>query len=142
MLKGFSSNFKLIDAAGGLVHNSKGEFLLIKRHGLWDLPKGKEEKGEKPEQTAVREVSEECGLSKISLEDHLTKTYHTYKLEEQLILKTTHWFKMLYQGNGEASPQLIEDISEVRWVKKNDLKEYLKDTYQSIQEVFRVAGLY
>jgi len=138
----FSSLFKTIKAAGGLVHNGKDEFLLIKRHGLWDLPKGKEEKGEKPEETALREVSEECGIKKIELEDPITETYHTYELNGKLVLKKTSWFKMHYSGNGSFTPQLTEDITEVKWVHKNELGEYLKNTYQSIHEVFQSVGLY
>ena len=32
--------FKEVNAAGGLVSNRRGDFLLISRSGLWDLPKG------------------------------------------------------------------------------------------------------
>ena len=35
--------FKCIQAAGGLVKNDKGEYLLIFRNNQWDLPKGKRE---------------------------------------------------------------------------------------------------
>jgi 8-oxo-dGTP pyrophosphatase MutT (NUDIX family) len=142
MFTEFSSLFKTIEAAGGLVHNDKDEFLLIKRHGLWDLPKGKEEKGEKPEVTALREVSEECGIKKIVLEDPIAETYHTYELNGNLVLKKTYWFKMYYNGNGSFTPQIKEDITEVKWVHKNELGEYLKNTYQSIHEVFQSVGLY
>src|SRR6185369_14728239 len=38
------SRCRLIDAAGGLVKNEKGELLMIFRNGKWDLPKGKLEK--------------------------------------------------------------------------------------------------
>ena len=41
----FKSNFNLITAAGGLVLNSRKEFLFIFRGGKWDLPKGRIEKG-------------------------------------------------------------------------------------------------
>jgi len=34
-----------INAGGGLVQNTEGEYLLIFRNGLWDLPKGKQEEG-------------------------------------------------------------------------------------------------
>lgn len=141
MFSKLKEHFTLIEAAGGLIHNGKEEYLIIKRHGIWDLPKGKEEKGEKPEQAALREVSEECGISKIELEGLLTHTYHTYELENKKVLKRTSWFKMKYRGNGEFTPQVSEDITEVRWVHKNDLPNYLGNTYQSIIEVFKAEGL-
>jgi len=55
----FTSCFKCINAGGGVVLNEKGEFLVIQRNGVWDLPKGKMEKGEDFETTALREVEEE-----------------------------------------------------------------------------------
>ncbi len=42
----FKSCFRLIRAAGGVVRNIRGEIMIIKRHGLWDLPKGKMEPDE------------------------------------------------------------------------------------------------
>lgn len=40
----FTNSFRIIEAAGGIVKNSKGELLFIFRNGLWDLPKGKIER--------------------------------------------------------------------------------------------------
>ena len=57
----------LIEAAGGLVINRKGEYLFIYRNDKWDLPKGKLEKGERKRQGAVREVEEECGITVSSM---------------------------------------------------------------------------
>ena len=34
------TRFTEIDAAGGLVRDSNGQYLLILRNGIWDLPKG------------------------------------------------------------------------------------------------------
>ena len=63
--KAFFKKFVQIQAAGGLVENENGEWLLIHRRGKWDLPKGKLEKGEKLDECAVREVEEETGLKKV-----------------------------------------------------------------------------
>ena len=49
-------------AAGGLVL-AGGHALLIRKHHLWDLPKGKMSGDERPEDCAVREISEETGLN-------------------------------------------------------------------------------
>ena len=43
----------LLEAAGGLVINN-GRLLCIKKHGLWDLPKGKLDPGESLEACARR----------------------------------------------------------------------------------------
>ena len=58
----FAAEFALIEAAGGVVVNDCGQWLMIRRNGRWDLPKGHLECGERIEECAVREVSEECAL--------------------------------------------------------------------------------
>ncbi len=133
----FSSFFKIVNAAGGVVYNQKNEFLGIKRLGRWDLPKGKAEKGEYPEINALREVSEECGLKEKFLEitKNLTPTFHTYYEKGNLKLKKTFWYKMNYSGVTSPFPQLEEDIVETRWINKNDAGFFLKDTYASLQSV-------
>ena len=52
------SEFVEVNAGGGLVSNRRGDFLLISRNGLWDLPKGHQDPGEDISVTALREVQE------------------------------------------------------------------------------------
>ncbi|MEI6060610.1 MAG: NUDIX domain-containing protein, partial [Bacteroidota bacterium] len=74
----FNSMFTRIEAAGGIVRNQKEEYLFIKRLGIWDLPKGKLNKNEKPVEGALREVSEETGLTVMEVSKQLPSTYHIY----------------------------------------------------------------
>ncbi len=62
-------HFTVIQAGGGLVLNEKNELLMIFRRGKWDLPKGKIDAGETIDMTALREVSEETGLTKLQLQN-------------------------------------------------------------------------
>jgi 8-oxo-dGTP pyrophosphatase MutT (NUDIX family) len=137
LLNTFGMCFKNINASGGLVKNNGGELLVIKRHGLWDLPKGKSEKGETSEETALREVQEECGLHGIVVKELLASTYHIYKQNDQFVLKKTDWFNMVYSGHEIPSPAIAEDITEVRWIKTTALEEVLANTYSSINELIK-----
>jgi ADP-ribose pyrophosphatase YjhB (NUDIX family) len=128
----FQEQFSLIGAAGGKVHNSNGELLLIYRLGKWDLPKGKMEAGETPEQSAVREVEEECGIKNLKLGKQLLNTYHVYVQKEERILKTTYWFEMSYAGNEQLTPQKEEAIEKAVWVSTSDLSVQLSNTYKSL----------
>lgn len=125
-----------IVAAGGVVKNDKGEFLLIYRRGYWDLPKGKVEKGEKIINAAKREVEEETG---VRVEDIATEpflTYHCYTLKGKQCIKETHWYDMVAQPNqGDLVPQLEEDIEVAAWVKPTDLKQYKTTAYPLIWEI-------
>lgn len=134
-LKYFFSNFKKIKAAGGIV-KSDDQQLFIKRNGKWDIPKGKMEKGEKTRETAIREIQEECGLAGIlTIESKLMKTYHCYFMYEQSVLKKTTWFVLNYDGSKITESQAEEGITEVVWLKKNQLSKVKKNTYSSVRDV-------
>ncbi len=136
------AGFTPINAGGGLVQNSAGEYLLIHRNGLWDLPKGKQEEGEDISLTALREVEEECGITGLEQGELLCITHHTYRMNGLHMLKHTYWYRMTYPGDcSVAVPQQEEGISACKWVPASDLPEYLMDTYPSIRKVFEEAGL-
>ena len=135
--KAFFKKFTFIQAAGGLVTNEKDEVLLIFRRGKWDLPKGKLDKGEKMEDCAVREVEEETGLRHVKIEAPLASTYHTYHEGARYNLKESNWYKMKADGEQELTPQTEEDIHDLKWVKKPDLKNYFKDSFPSVAGLLR-----
>jgi len=139
MYKRVCSEFKEVNAAGGLVSNRRGDFLLISRYGLWDLPKGHQEAGEDIEVTALREVSEETGINKLILRGLICITDHCYLRNDIWHLKHTWWYDMLYTDPVDLTPQREEDITTAAWVAKSGLAACLTNTFPSIQEVFREA---
>lgn len=135
----FSSMFRIIVAAGGLVRNEEGKYLFIFRNGKWDLPKGKTEKRESVITAAVREVEEECGISGLKNVKELITTYHIYSMEEKLVMKPTHWFSMEVNGSPKLIPQQEEGITDVRWLAKNEFAIVKKNTFPAILEVVAKA---
>ena len=135
------SEFREVNAAGGLVSNRRGDYLLISRNGLWDLPKGHQERGEDIEVTALREVQEETGVDALELRGLICVTDHCYLRDGIWHLKHTWWYDMLYTDPVDLTPQREEDISKAAWVAKSSLPPYLKNTYPSILEVFREAKI-
>jgi len=132
------SLFKTIKAAGGIVQNPQLETLFIKRRGIWDLPKGKIEKGEGIEEAAIREVMEETGLKDVKISKQLPPTRHTYKENNKRILKFTFWYLMTSKGEG-TQPQLEEEITEIIWLPISSFLEEGWNTFQSIDELLRAA---
>jgi ADP-ribose pyrophosphatase YjhB (NUDIX family) len=133
--KSFFKKFKMILAAGGFVQNEKGQVLMMFRRGKWDLPKGKQDENESPEECAIRETEEETGLKNIKLTTPLPTTYHTYHEGSHFILKETRWFKMKVSGKQNLVPQTNEDISLLVWVSKKELNQYQGKTFPSVQDV-------
>lgn len=135
LFKQIKRSVTLIKAAGGLVKNADSAYLFIERLGKWDLPKGKVEKGERMDETAVREVEEECGVSVESLGEKIKSTYHVYILRGEFILKKTNWYHMSVKGVPALVPQIEEDIQQAIWIKPDDFESVLENTYPLIKEM-------
>lgn len=131
----FSKQFRSITAAGGVVSNKSNEILCIYRNGMWDLPKGKAEKGETTEQTAVREVCEETGLQSVVCTWFLCSTWHTYQHPKGTVLKQTYWYTMHTEFEQTLLPQIEEGITDIAWVSHKDIDMIKKQTYSSICDV-------
>jgi 8-oxo-dGTP pyrophosphatase MutT (NUDIX family) len=110
---------------------------MIFRNGKWDLPKGKLEVGENIEQCAIREVEEECGVSGLTITQQFQKTYHTYEINGEKILKCTYWFKMESSFKGNLVPQTEEGITAVVWVNEADIAKKLENSFGNIVELFK-----
>lgn len=135
------SGFIKIKAAGGLVQR-KGLFLMIKRKGLWDIPKGKIDKDEKRKDAAIREVAEECGIDGHEITEKLVITYHTMKFKGRWALKRTDWYMMKYKGPSKVVPQIKEGITKVKWMPEAHMLAVRGRTYGSINEVLDAYVLY
>lgn len=138
--KTFRKKFTLVQAAGGLVLNDAGEILMMLRRGKWDLPKGKLDPGESLETCAVREVQEETGVQEVELKKPLIITYHTYDESGKHILKESHWYLMKAPGTQVLIPQTEEQITQLKWVPAQQVKEYSNNTFPSIIDVLQAGG--
>lgn len=135
-----SKTDEIIEAGGGVVYRETGEggieVVLIRRRGLWDLPKGKKERNETVKECAVREVSEEIGVPKPQTEHFLTDTYHEYREKEKVIGKTTHWYLMSLDDSAtEFIPQTDEQIEEVQWMPIKTASEVVG--YSNLRKVLK-----
>lgn len=139
MYRRICEEFVEVNAGGGLVSNRRGDYLLISRNGLWDLPKGHQDPDEDIRVTALREVQEETGIDDLELRDLICMTDHCYRRDGKWHLKHTWWYDMLYTDPTDLTPQKEEDITKAAWVARSSLPPYLLNTYPSIIEVFREA---
>ena len=131
----FISEFKWVEAAGGLVENEKGETLMIYCYRHWDLPKGHIDEGESADVCAVREVAEETGVAGAKIVRFLCNTMHAYGVYGVWELKRTSWFHLTAKSC-PTKPQKEEDIAIAKWCTPEELEENLRSTYPTIRNVF------
>ena len=127
--------YNYIKAGGGLVINQYGKVLLIFRRGVWDLPKGKQDPGEKLAQTALREVQEETGLKDLKLIEKLDNGYHCYLMSKQRTLKRTRWYLMHTQTPEKLVLQKEEGIQDAAWFDPKELPNLQMPMYNNIRDV-------
>ncbi|NNE32108.1 MAG: NUDIX domain-containing protein [Winogradskyella sp.] len=133
LLKNFLKLLPNVVAGGGKVFNAHGEVLFIYRNDKWDLPKGKAEKKETIEETALREVEEETGVKRLRITKPLPTTYHIFKRNGKHKIKVTYWFEMTTDFNGKLSPEENEGISKVEWLDEKASKTALENSYANIR---------
>ncbi len=133
----FSAMFRQVEAAGGLVADPSDHWLFIYRRDRWDLPKGMVDPGETPEEAALREVKEECGIGGLRIIHRLSPTYHVYPLDGQSewALKKTHWYFLRTRVCCQAEPQTSEGITRAEWKDPELLEDVFSNTYGNIKEM-------
>lgn len=132
----FKSVFLYVKAAGGVVRQGQS-ILVIKRLGMYDLPKGHLEACETIEKCAVREVEEECGLQGVRITAPLPNTLHIYYRNDSWYLKKTYWYAMTCPPGQTLIPQTEEDIEEVFWLASDEIDKVLPHTYPSLRAIFQ-----
>lgn len=129
-------------SAGGLVIRTvdgRQAAALIGRSGRtgrlrWSMPKGHVESGESLEQTAVREVAEETGITGRVVAP-LGSFRYTFRQDGRRIDKRVHHF-LLRAESGELSDEDVE-VTEVAWVPVEELTQVL--AYPAERRIARKA---
>ena len=136
IMKTLRAKLPVEKAGGGLVYNKNGEVLFIFRNGKWDLAKGGMEKNETIEETAIREVEEETGVTGLVITEKLQKTYHIFKRNGRYKLKITQWFEMRTKFEGIPQGQAEEGIEKVEWVHPDHIMSLMENSYENIKLLF------
>lgn len=117
-------------SAGGLIFDEEGRVAIIARHSRsghleWCLPKGHIEKGETPQETAVREVHEETGILG-EVVDSIATIDYWFTGTTQRVHKLVHHY-VLKQTGGELSVEGDPDheAEDAIWVRFEDLDDVL-----------------
>lgn len=119
-------------SGGVLVRRLRGRWMVAairpagRPRGLWALPKGQIDPGESGEQTALREIGEETGVSGRSL-GKLGDVRYTFTWEGERVFKVVSFFLVRYESGklGEIPEAFRHEVEEVRWLPLDDAPRVL-----------------
>ena len=119
-------------AGGVLVRRLRGRWWVAairpqgKPAGTWALPKGLIDAGESGAETALREVTEETGLSG-RLVGKLGDVRYVYSRDGERIFKVVSFFLLRYAAGriGELPPGMEREVAEARWLPLEDAPRLL-----------------
>ncbi len=115
-------------SCGGVVI-FRGKILLLfksyrNKYEGWVLPKGTVEEGEEYEDTAIREVREETGVSARIIQ-YIGKSRYTFNVPEDTVEKDVHWFLMT-SDSYYSRPQREEYFVDSGYYKYHEAYHLLK----------------
>src|SRR5262249_50922398 len=119
-------------AGGVLVRKLQGRWMAAaiqpagKPEGVWALPKGLVGPGEKPADTAVREVEEETGARGRLLEK-LGDVRYVYTWEGEKVFKVVSFFLLRYSCGrlGDVPAEHAHEVADVRWLPLDEAPRLL-----------------
>jgi 8-oxo-dGTP pyrophosphatase MutT (NUDIX family) len=132
-------------AGGVLVRRLSGRWMVAairpagKPAGLWALPKGQIDEGERAEATAVREVAEETGARGRSL-GKLGDVRYWFNWQGERVFKVVSFFLVRYEGGrlGDLPEAFRHEVAEARWLPLDDAPRLL--AYGGEREMARKAA--
>lgn len=131
-------------SAGGIVacKSKTGWYVLVLRdmNDTWTFPKGLIEKGEEPNEAAIREIHEEVSIGGLKLVAPLTPVQYVYERNGR-IKKTVYYFVFQSSRRIRPKPQKQEGISDARWVKLTDATEiigYRQTNVKLLEETWKL----
>jgi 8-oxo-dGTP pyrophosphatase MutT (NUDIX family) len=105
-----------------------------KPEGVWALPKGIVGRGESPEATALREVSEETGVTGRSL-GKLGDIRYVYTWAGERVFKVVSFYLVRYSSGrlGDLPPADAHEVAEAHWLPLEEAPGLL--AYKGEQEM-------
>lgn len=140
---------------GLMVLNTAGKVFVAQRNDMrseaWQMPQGGIDKGEAPQQAALRELEEEIGTADAEILAE-SAAWHSYDLPRELVPKlwkaryrgqTQKWFALRLRGSDETINIETEhpEFSAWKWVDIAEVVDlavpFKRELYRNIVEEFR-----
>ncbi|MBD0329156.1 MAG: NUDIX domain-containing protein [Thermoleophilia bacterium] len=134
-----------LSAGGVVVRRLHGRWVLAairpagKPPGVWALPKGMIDAGERPEAAAVREVAEETGVEG-ELVAKLGGVRYVYTRRGERVFKAVSFYLLRYRRGrlGDLAPAQRREVASVKWLPLDDAPGLL--AYRGEREIAAAAA--
>ncbi len=112
-----------------------------KEPGVWALPKGIIGPGEKPEETALREVAEETGVEARRV-GKLGDVRYVYTWSGERVFKVVSFYLLRYSRGrlGDLPAETAHEVAETRWLPLEEASQLL--AYKGEREMAEKALAY
>jgi ADP-ribose pyrophosphatase YjhB (NUDIX family) len=132
-------------AGGVLVRRMRGRTWVAairprgKPEGVWALPKGLVDAGERPAETALREVREETGCQG-ELDVKLGDVRYVYTWKGERIFKIVSFYLVRWKRGrlGALDPAMEREVAEARWLPLDEAPRLL--AYKGEREMAEKAA--
>jgi 8-oxo-dGTP pyrophosphatase MutT (NUDIX family) len=111
---------------------------------VFALPKGNVDKGEKPQETAVREVREETGVEAefVTKLSDIKYFYVRSWGDRQRVFKLVSFFLLMYRSGriGQITPAMRSEVRQAMWIPLDEAAQKL--SYRGERDLIKLAQEY
>lgn len=127
--------------AGGVVfcreNNQLQMVVILDAYGKWTFPKGHVEDQEKIEETAIREIREETGLTDLKIIKKIGETdYQVHQPKVKPFIKRVHFF-LIETKKQPLAIKSTDEIKAAKWLTVEEVQKTLD--YENVREIFNQA---
>lgn len=112
-----------------------GNILLVKDlKGVWELPGGRINHGEKPQEALRRELNEELGWTKIAIKNIVDSWSFSSKIEDA----NYHFIVLIYSCiSSEEKIKKNDEYAEYKWIPVSKIQDLnMRDGYKKTIKIF------
>lgn len=128
---------KKIRLAGCIIQRTKGELLLIHRNVpgrvQWELPGGKVEENELPEETAKREISEELGITVSNLKKLGEQSF----TEDGYEMDYVWYLAQMVSGEPSLKESKFDEMKYFTWEEAKNEPKLSENTKNLVKAYFQ-----
>lgn len=123
----------------GIVYKDGKVFMVKDERSNWELPGGRIDFGEQPEEALRREFLEELEVEDVKVRDII----HTWAFESEKDGEKYHFILLFFECDADLSKvNISNEHQEYKWVNLNEIDQYqMRDGYRKVIKKYLKARI-